>query len=264
MSSFLWNYLMEFNDILESMDYSFFFFFFPMPLSFSSCFRNLKFVWSSGWVSPTLLFSFIFLSVLQFGCSLLSSLILFSGIYSLFLNPSHEITTKLWRRLLVFFIVEAESSCGIQFNDCWQIVYTLVQQRTRYNLYSVVSEISFTSTFSHFIYFINNPYFRNHKLIMQYINHELPDVKAGFRKKQRNQRSNCQHLLDHRKIKRFPEKHLFLPYDYAKAFDCVDHNKLWKILKEKGIPDHLTCLLRNLYAGQEATVRTGHGTTDWF
>ena len=58
--------------------------------------------------------------------------------------------------------------------------------------------------------------------------------------------------------------HLFCFTDYAKAFDCVDHNKLWKILKEMGIPDHLTCLLRNMYAGQEATVRTRHGTTDWF
>ena len=80
----------------------------------------------------------------------------------------------------------------------------------------------------------------------------------------KQKRSNCQHLLDHQKSKRVPEKHLFLLIDYAKAFDCVDHNKLWKILKEMGIPDHLTCLLRNLYAGQEATVRTGHGTTDWF
>ena len=71
-------------------------------------------------------------------------------------------------------------------------------------------------------------------------------------------------LLDHQKSKRVPEKHLLLLIDYAKAFDCVDHNKLWKILKEMGIPDHLICLLRNLYAGQEATVRTGHGTTDWF
>ena len=70
--------------------------------------------------------------------------------------------------------------------------------------------------------------------------------------------------MDHRKSKRVPEKHLFLLYRYAQAFDYVDHNKLWKILKEMGIPDHLTCLLRNLYAGQEATVRTGHGTTDWF
>ena len=74
--------------------------------------------------------------------------------------------------------------------------------------------------------------------------------------RQRNQRSNCQHLLDHRKSKRVPEKHLFCFIDYAKAFDCVDHNELWKILKEMGIPDHLTCLLRNLYASQEATVIT--------
>ena len=65
-----------------------------------------------------------------------------------------------------------------------------------------------------------------------------------------------------KKAREFQKKHLFLLHDYAKTFDCVDHNKLWKILKEMGIPDHLTCLLRNLYAGQEATVRTGHGTTD--
>ena len=81
--------------------------------------------------------------------------------------------------------------------------------------------------------------------------------------RQRNQRSNCQHLLDHQKSKRVPEKHLFLLYWLCQRL-CVDHNKLWKILKEMGIPDHQTCLLRNLYAGQEATVRTGHGTTDWF
>ena len=79
-----------------------------------------------------------------------------------------------------------------------------------------------------------------------------------------NQRSNCQHLLDHRKSKRVPEKIYFCFIDYTKAFDCVDHNKLWKILKEMGIPGHLTSLLRNLYAGQEATVRPEHGTTDWF
>ena len=78
-----------------------------------------------------------------------------------------------------------------------------------------------------------------------------------------NQRSNCQRPLNHGKSKRVPEKLVFLLDDYAKAFDCVDHNKLWKSLKEMGIPDPLTCLLRNLYAGQEATVRTGCGTTDW-
>ena len=71
--------------------------------------------------------------------------------------------------------------------------------------------------------------------------------------------------MDHRKCKGIPEKNIYFHFtDYVKAFDCVDHNKLWTILKEMGIPDHLTCLLRNLYAGQEATVRTGHGTTDWF
>ena len=100
-------------------------------------------------------------------------------------------------------------------------------------------------------------------MLEQCVNHEIPDVQDGFRR-QRNQRSNCQHLLDHGESKTVPEKHLFLLYWHARAFECVDHNKLWKILKDMGIPDHLTCLLRNLYAGQEATVRTGHGTTDWF
>ena len=74
----------------------------------------------------------------------------------------------------------------------------------------------------------------------------------------------CQNPLDHRKGKRIPEKIYFCFIDYAKAFNCVDHNKLWKILQEMGIPDHLTCFLRNMYAGEEATVRTRHGTTDWF
>ena len=97
--------------------------------------------------------------------------------------------------------------------------------------------------------------------LQQYVNRELPDVQAGFRKGRgtRDQIANIK-LPDHQKSKRFPEKLTI----YAKAFDCVYCNKLWKILKETGIPDHLTCLLRNLYADQEATVRTGHGTTDWF
>ena len=79
-----------------------------------------------------------------------------------------------------------------------------------------------------------------------------------------NQRSNCQYPLDHRKSKRIPENIYFCFIDYAKDFDCVDHNKLWKILEEMGIPDHLICLLRILYAGQETAVRTEHGTIDWF
>ena len=98
----------------------------------------------------------------------------------------------------------------------------------------------------------------------QYINHELPDVQAGFRKGRgtRNQIANIHWIME--KAREFQKNIYFCFIDYAKAFDCVDHNKLWKILKEMGIPDQLTCLLRNLYAGQEATVRTGHGTTDWF
>ena len=83
---------------------------------------------------------------------------------------------------------------------------------------------------------------------------------------QENQRSNCQYPLDHQKSKRIPEKNIYFCFiGYYKAFDCVNHKKkLWKILKDMGIPDHLTCLLKNLYADQEATVRTGHGTTNWF
>ena len=79
----------------------------------------------------------------------------------------------------------------------------------------------------------------------------------------RNQRSNCQHLLDYKKSKGIQKITYFCLTDYTKSFGCVDHNKLWKILQEMGIPDHLTCLLRNLYVGQEATVRTRFGTTDW-
>ena len=92
---------------------------------------------------------------------------------------------------------------------------------------------------------------------------ELPDVQAGFRKgRGTNQIANICWII--KKAREFQKNIYFCFIDYAKAFDCVDHNKLWKILKEVGIPDHLTCLLRNLYAGQEATVRTGHGTTYWF
>ena len=96
------------------------------------------------------------------------------------------------------------------------------------------------------------------------MNRELPDVQAGFRKGRgtRDQIPNIRWIIE--KAREFQRNIYFCFIDYAKAFDCVDHNKLWTILKEMGIPDHLTCLLRNLYAGQEATVRTGHGTTDWF
>ena len=100
--------------------------------------------------------------------------------------------------------------------------------------------------------------------LQQYVNCELPDVQAGFRKGRgtRDQIANICWIME--KAREFQKNIHFCFIDYAKAFDCVDHNKLWKILKEMGIPDHLTCLLRNLYAEPEATVRTGHETTDWF
>ena len=100
--------------------------------------------------------------------------------------------------------------------------------------------------------------------LQQYVNCELPDIQAGFRKGigTRNQTVNIRWII--KKAREFQNNIYFCFIDYAKAFDYVDHNKLWKILKEMGIPDHLNCLLRNLYAGQEATVRTGHRSTDWF
>ena len=100
--------------------------------------------------------------------------------------------------------------------------------------------------------------------LQQYVNWELPNSQAGFRKGRgtRDQTANIIWITE--KTRQFKENVYFCFIDYAKAFDCVDHNKQWKILKEMGIPDDLTCLLRNLYAGQEATVRTRHGTIDWF
>ena len=100
--------------------------------------------------------------------------------------------------------------------------------------------------------------------LQQFMNCELPDAQAGFGKGRgtRDQIANICWIIE--KAREFQKNIDFCFIDYANTFDCVDHNKLWKILKEMGIPDHLTCLLRNLYAGQEATVRTGHGTTDWF
>ena len=100
--------------------------------------------------------------------------------------------------------------------------------------------------------------------LQQFVNHELPDVQAGFRKGRgtRDQIANIHWIIE--KGREFQKNIYFRFIDYTKAFDCVDHKKLWKIFQEMGIPDYLTCLLRNLYADQEATVRTGHGTTDWF
>ena len=96
------------------------------------------------------------------------------------------------------------------------------------------------------------------------MNHEIPDVQAGFRKGRRirDQIANMCWLTE--KSREFQKNIYFCFIEYTKVFDCVDHNKLWKILQEMGIPNYLTCILRNLYAGQEATVRTEYGTTDWF
>ena len=98
--------------------------------------------------------------------------------------------------------------------------------------------------------------------LQQYMDHELSDVQAGFRKGRRTRDKIANILWIIEKARKFQKNICFT--DYTKAFDCVDHNKVWRMLQEMGIPDHFTCLVRNLYAGQEATVRTGHGTTDWF
>ena len=100
--------------------------------------------------------------------------------------------------------------------------------------------------------------------LQKYVNQDLPDVQAGFRKgrRTRDQIANIHWIIE--KAREFQKNIYFSFIDYTKAFDCVDYNKLWKTLEEMGIPDHLTHLLRNLYAGQEATVRTGYGTMDWF
>ena len=100
--------------------------------------------------------------------------------------------------------------------------------------------------------------------LQQYMDHEVPDIQHGFRQGRgsRDQISKIHWVIE--KAREFQKNIYFCFLDYAKAFDCVDHNNLWKLLKEMGMPDHLICLLRNLYAGEEATVRTGHGTTDCF
>ena len=98
--------------------------------------------------------------------------------------------------------------------------------------------------------------------LQQYMNRELPDVQAGFRKRRGTRDKIANILCIIKKAREFQKNIYFCFIDYAKAFNCVDHNKLWKILKEMGILDYLTCLLRNLYAGQEATIQTGHGTTN--
>ena len=137
-------------------------------------------------------------------------------------------------------------------NGCWQFDLWFVCNAKECSNYHTVALISYANKVMLKIL---------QARLQQYVNHELPDVQAGFRKGRgtRDQIANIRWII--KKAREFQKNIYFFFIDYAKAFDCVDHNKLWKILKEMGIPDHLTCLLRNLFAGQEATVRNEHGTT---
>ena len=140
----------------------------------------------------------------------------------------------------------------VVMNGCWQFDLWFVCNDKECSNYHTVALISYANKVMLKIL---------QARLQQYVNHELPDVQAGFRKGRgtRDQIANIRWII--KKAREFQKNIYFFFIDYAKAFDCVDHNKLWKILKEMGIPDHLTCLLRNLYAGQEATVRNEHGTT---
>ena len=138
---------------------------------------------------------------------------------------------------------------------------TYVKRKHMYTYMSAYEEMySYNRLFIHNRDFILSGPFPS----QQYMNHELPDVQAGFRKGRgtRDQIANIRWIIE--KAREFQKNIYFCFIEYSKAFDCVNHNKLWKILQEMGIPDYLTCLLRNLYAGQEATVRTRQGTTDCF
>ena len=122
-----------------------------------------------------------------------------------------------------------------------------------------------TTTYLHSFHMLARSYSKIFQVrFQQFVNCEIPDVQAGFRKGRgtRDQIANIHWIIG--KAREFQKNIYFCFIDYAKAFDCMDHNKLWKIIKEMGIPDHLTCLLRNLYSGQEEKVRTVHGTTDRF
>ena len=140
----------------------------------------------------------------------------------------------------------------VEMNGCWKFDLWFVCSAKECSNYCTVALISYANKVMLKIL---------QARLQQYMNHELPDVQAGFRKGRgtRDQIANIRWII--KKAREFQKNIYFFFIDYAKAFDCVDHNKLWKILKEIGIPDHLICLLRNLYAGQEATVRNEHGTT---
>ena len=152
-----------------------------------------------------------------------------------------------------------ESSPTPQFKNINSLALSFLYSPTLKSIHDYWKNHSFNKTGAHLTASSNSA-----SQVQQYLNRELPDVQAGFRKVRgiRDQIANIHWIVE--KAREFQKNIYFCFIDYAKALDCVDHNKLWTILKEMGIPDHLTSLLRNLYAGQEATVKTGHGTTDWF
>ena len=142
--------------------------------------------------------------------------------------------------------------------DCKRSVFIPIPKKGKVKAYSNYWTIAFISHTNKVMLTILQA------RLQQYVNWELPDVQAGLRKGRGTRDQIAKIFWITEKAREFQKKIYFCLIDYAKAFDCVDHNKLWKILQGMGIPDHLTCLLRSLYAGQEATVRTGHVRTYWF
>ena len=167
---------------------------------------------------------------------------------------------KSWKMMLWKCCTQYASKFGTQQwpHDWKGSVFFLILKRGNAKECSNYCTIAFSSHASKVMFKILQA------RLQQYVNQELPDVQAGFRKGRgtRDQTANICWII--KKARGFQKTIHFCFIDYTKAFDYVNHTKLWKILKEVGMPNHLTCLLRNLYAGQEATVRTGHGTTDWF
>ena len=178
---------------------------------------------------------------------------------------------SLWTKLVELFPILKDDVVKVLHSLCQQIWKTQqwLQDWKRWVLIPIPKKGNVKECSNYcIIAFISHPSKVTLKILQarlqQYVNYELPDVQAGFRKGRgtRDQIANIHWIIE--KAREFQKKIYFCFIDYAKAFDCVNHNKLWKILKEMRITDHLICLLRNLYAGQEATARTGHGTTDWF
>ena len=160
----------------------------------------------------------------------------------------------IWSLVPLPFLKPAWTSGSSQFTYCWSLAWRILSITLLKDNAKECSNYRTIALISH----VSKVMLKILKArLQQYVNHELPDVQAGFRKGRgtRDQIDNICWIME--KAREFQKNIYFCFIDHAKTFDCVDHNKVWEILKEMGIPDHLTCLLRNLYAGQEATVRTG-------